>query len=121
MSIFPSWTLNSDCVLQARVRGKVKRLKPEVSAPLSARFERSGTDPSKTLKPVATVRSRKRILMHLLFLAAVHHASAAVAQACPMSTPKSEIAADVITGLLTLGFGILILRLPPERRKPTRG
>jgi hypothetical protein len=59
--------------------------------------------------------------MHLLFLTVVHHASATLAQACPMWTPKSEIAADVITGLLTLGCGIFILRLPPERSKPTRG
>jgi hypothetical protein len=59
--------------------------------------------------------------MHLLFLAAMHHTSATVAQACPMWTQKSEMAADVITGLLTLGFGIFIFRLPPERRKPTRG
>jgi hypothetical protein len=38
-----------------------------------------------------------------------------------MWTPKSEIAADVITGLLTLGFGIFIFRLPPERMKPKHG
>jgi hypothetical protein len=73
------------------------------------------------MKPDATVSSRKKIVMHLLFLAAVHHASTTVTQACPMWTPKNEIAADVITGLLTLGFGSFIFRLPPERRKPTRG
>ena len=84
-------------------------LLPDVSASTEA------TDPSKTLKPDATASSRKGLVMHLLFLAAVHQA-ATVAQACPMWTPKSEIAADVITGLLTLGFGIFIFRLPPEKR-----
>jgi len=38
-----------------------------------------------------------------------------------MLTPGSAIAADVITGLLALDFGIFIFRLPPERMKPKRG
>ena len=52
--------------------------------------------------------------MHLLFLAAVHHASAAVAQASPTWTPKSgpEITADVFTGLFAFGFGVFIYFLP---------
>jgi hypothetical protein len=92
----------------------------DVSAPYVSVLSEAGRS-IKTLEPDATLNSRKEIVMDLLFLTAVHHASATVTQARPMWTPKSEIAADVITGLLTLGVGIFIFRLPPERRKPTRG
>jgi hypothetical protein len=55
--------------------------------------------------------------MHLLFLAAAHQVSASMAHGCPTWTLSSGamFMADVMTGLLTLGFGILIFRLPPEK------
>jgi Superinfection immunity protein len=68
-----------------------------------------------SLKPGAFVSCRKVIVMHLLFLAAAHHASATVAQASPTWTPKSgaEITADVITGF-TVFFCALFLYLLPS-------
>jgi len=63
-------------------------------------FGSKRVNPSKILKPDATVRSRKAIAMHLLFCTDVD-------------------LADLITGLLTLGLGIFFFCLPPERTKPT--
>ncbi|MFY9986599.1 MAG: hypothetical protein WAK31_17680 [Chthoniobacterales bacterium] len=55
--------------------------------------------------------------MDFLFLAAAHQLSASMAQAYPTWTTSSgvEIVADIISGFLTLGFGIFIYRLPPEK------
>jgi hypothetical protein len=55
--------------------------------------------------------------MDFLFLAAAHQLSATMAQAYPTWTTNggAEIMADVISGFLTLGFGIFIYRLPPEK------
>jgi len=55
--------------------------------------------------------------MDFVFLAAAHQLSASMAQAYPTWTTSSwvEIMADIISGFLTLGFGIFIYRLPPEK------
>jgi hypothetical protein len=96
------------------------KAQPDVFSSLRARFERCGPTHQKTLKPTPRLTAEKKQLCTFFFLTAVHHASATVIQACPTLTPKSAIVADVITGLFTLGFGIFILRVPPERMKPTR-
>jgi hypothetical protein len=61
--------------------------------------------------------------MDYLFLAAADQLSATMAQAYPTwaTTSGIETMADVITGLLMLGFGIFIYRLPPEKLNPDRG
>jgi hypothetical protein len=54
--------------------------------------------------------------MHFLFLAAAHPLSASMAQAYPWTTNSgAKIMAEVMTGFITLGFGIFIYRLPPEK------
>jgi len=63
-------------------------------------FSIDAVNPTKTLKPDATVSGRKGIAMHHLFCTDVD-------------------LADLITSLLTLGLGIFFFCLPPERTKPT--
>jgi hypothetical protein len=54
--------------------------------------------------------------MHLLFLAAAHQVLAAMAQTYPAwTTSSTELMGDLLSGFLTLGLGIFIYRLPPEK------